>query len=95
MTGLPATEHPAPGEPAGAGGSPTGASDAACPGGTCVTCSDSAVRVTVTRLLPDAMAVVDTGSGQPEEVSIALVTAQPGDTILVHAGEAIALLPRP
>ncbi len=94
MTGLPAGEYPAPGEPAGAG-QPCGAGDAACPDGTCVTCSDSAVRVTVTRLLPDAMAVVDTGSGQPEEVSIALVTAQPGDTILVHAGEAIALLPRP
>ena len=94
MTGLPAGEYPAPGGPAGAG-QPPQAGDAACPDGTCVTCSDSAVPVTVTRLLPDAMAVVDTGSGQQEEVSIALVTAQPGDTILVHAGEAIALLPRP
>jgi hydrogenase expression/formation protein HypC len=99
VTSQPAGAYPAPGEPPSAGqppgtGQPLGAGDAACPDGTCVTCSDSAVRVTVTRLLPDAMAVVDTGSGQ-EEVSIALVTAQPGDTILVHAGEAIALLPRP
>jgi hydrogenase expression/formation protein HypC len=91
MTGLPAGEYPAP----GGAGQPPRPGDAACPDGTCVTCSDSAVRVTVTRLLPDAMAVVDTGSGQQEEVSIALVTAQPGDAILVHAGEAIALLPRP
>jgi len=34
---------------------------------------------------------VDTGAG-PEEVSIALVTAGVGDTILVHAGEAIAVV---
>ena len=93
MTGRAAREYPALGELPGAG-QPPPATDAACPDGTCVTCSDSAVPVTVTRLLPGAMAVVDTGSGQ-EEVSVALVTAQPGDTILVHAGEAIALLPRP
>jgi hydrogenase maturation factor len=35
--------------------------------------------------------VVDTGSGE-EEVSVAFVSAQPGDTILVHAGEAIAVV---
>ena len=75
-------------------GPPAREGDPACPDGTCVTCSDSAVPVTITRLLPGALALVDTGSGQ-EEVSVALVTAQPGDTILVHAGEAIALLPRP
>jgi hydrogenase expression/formation protein HypC len=38
------------------------------------------------------MAVVDTGQGR-EEVSIALVSAAVGDTILVHAGEAIAVVP--
>ncbi len=98
MTGLPAGEYPVPGgapsagQPPGAG-QPLGAGDPACPDGTCVTCSDTAVPVTITRLLPAAMALVDTGSGQ-EEVSVALVTAQPGDTVLVHAGEAIALLPR-
>jgi hydrogenase expression/formation protein HypC len=58
----------------------------------CVTCSDTAVAVTVTELLPDGLALVDTGSGQ-EEVSVALVTAVVGDTILVHAGEAIAVVP--
>jgi hydrogenase maturation factor len=57
----------------------------------CVTCSDQAVAVTVVRLLDDGLAVVDTGGGQ-EEVSVALVTAGIGDTILVHAREAIAVV---
>ena len=58
----------------------------------CITCSDQAVAVRVLRLLADGLAVVDTGSGQ-EEVSVALVQAAAGDTILVHAGEAIAVVP--
>jgi hydrogenase expression/formation protein HypC len=57
----------------------------------CITCSDSAVQVTVTRLLADGLAEVETGQGR-EEVSVALVTAAVGDTILVHAGEAIAVV---
>jgi hydrogenase expression/formation protein HypC len=57
----------------------------------CITCSDQAVAVTVVRLLDDALAIVDTSAGQ-EEVSVALVAAEIGDTILVHAGEAIAVL---
>ena len=62
-----------------------------CIGEICITCSDTAVPVTVVRLLADQMAVVDTGAGQ-ETVSVALVTAGVGDTILVHAREAIAVL---
>jgi hydrogenase expression/formation protein HypC len=58
-----------------------------------VTCSDTAVAVTIARLLDDQLAVVDTGSGE-EEVSVALVSAAVGDTILVHAGEAIAVVGR-
>jgi hydrogenase expression/formation protein HypC len=58
----------------------------------CITCGDTAVSVRILRLLEDEMAVVDTGSG-PEEVSVALVSAAVGDTILVHAGEAIAVVP--
>ena len=58
----------------------------------CITCSDTAVAVTIARLLPDGLALVDTEAGQ-EEVSVALVTAGVGDTILVHAGEAIAVVP--
>ena len=70
-----------------------------CHGDTCVTCSDTAVEVRVLRLLPDAMAVVDTGAGgeagvREEQVSVALVTASAGDMILVHAGEAIARVGR-
>jgi hydrogenase expression/formation protein HypC len=62
-----------------------------CRGDVCITCSDEAVAVTVLRLLPDELAIVDTGSGE-EEVSVALVTAGVGDTILVHAKEAIAVI---
>ncbi|MEV7042774.1 HypC/HybG/HupF family hydrogenase formation chaperone [Amycolatopsis sp. NPDC051061] len=57
----------------------------------CITCSDSAVEVTVVELLEHELAVVDTGSTR-EEVSVALVEAGVGDRILVHAGEAIARL---
>ena len=60
------------------------------PGEVCITCSDSAVPVTVTALLDDGLAVVDTGAGTEEEISIALVDAAVGDVVLVHAGEAIA-----
>jgi hydrogenase expression/formation protein HypC len=65
--------------------------DEHCQGDVCITCSDTAVEVTVLRLLDDALAVVDTGQGE-EEVSVALVSARPGDTILVHAREAIAVV---
>ncbi|SEF30723.1 hydrogenase expression/formation protein HypC [Amycolatopsis pretoriensis] len=63
----------------------------ACHDGVCITCSDTAVEVTVVELLADELAVVDTGSTR-EEVSVALVEAGVGDRILVHAGEAIARL---
>ena len=62
-----------------------------CAGEVCITCSDAAVQVTVVALLEDEMAVVDTGAGE-ETVSVALVTAGVGDTILVHAREAIAVV---
>ncbi|NUW31870.1 SIS domain-containing protein [Nonomuraea sp. SMC257] len=70
----------------------TTAAPAACdPGDTCVTCSDTAVRVRVTELRPGGLALVDTGEGV-EEVSVALVEARVGDVVLVHAKEAIAVL---
>jgi hydrogenase expression/formation protein HypC len=65
-----------------------------CHGDVCITCSDTAVQVTVVRLLDDELAIVETPAGE-EEVSVALVQAQVGDTILVHAGEAIALVGDP
>ena len=62
-----------------------------CGNGVCITCSDMAVPVRVLRLLEDQMAVVDTGAGE-ETVSVALVSARAGDSILVHAREAIAVV---
>jgi hydrogenase expression/formation protein HypC len=66
---------------------------AACHEDVCVTCSDTAVQVRVVELLDDDLALVDTGAGT-EEVSVALVSALVGDVILVHAKEAIAVVPR-
>lgn len=63
-----------------------------CYGDVCVTCSDQAVPVRVVRLLDDDLALVDTGVSE-EEVSVAFVDATVGDTVLVHAKEAIQLLP--
>jgi hydrogenase expression/formation protein HypC len=48
--------------------------------------------VRIVELLDDGLAMVDTGSGTDEEVSIALVTAGVGDHVLVHAKEAIAVV---
>ena len=62
-----------------------------CTGDVCITCSDEAVQVRVVRLLDAGLAVVDTGQGT-EEVSVALVDAAAGDTVLVHAKEAIAVV---
>jgi hydrogenase maturation factor len=74
-----------------AGTDPVGRPVPECLDEVCVTCSDTAVAVTVVSMLGDQLAVVDTGAGR-EEVSVALVDASPGDLILVHAKEAIAVL---
>jgi len=59
----------------------------------CLTCSDAAVEARVREVLPGGLAVVDTAAGT-EEVSVALVVAGPGDVVLVHAKEAIAVVAR-
>jgi hydrogenase maturation factor len=59
----------------------------------CITCSDTAVAVRVVEIRPDGLAIVETEAG-PEEVSVALVAAAPGDVVLVHAKEAIAVVAR-
>ncbi len=59
----------------------------------CITCSDVAVAVRVREMLAGGLAVVDTDAG-PEEISVALVEAGPGDVVLVHAKEAIAVVER-
>lgn len=62
-----------------------------CHDDVCVTCSDQAVAVTVARLLDDDLAEVTTANGT-EVVSVALVDTTVGGTLLVHAGEAIAVV---
>ena len=73
--------------------SPAAGTGPECHDAVCITCSDSAVEVRIEELLPDRMARVSMGAGT-EEVSIALVDAHPGDLVLVHAREAIAVLGR-
>jgi hydrogenase expression/formation protein HypC len=65
-----------------------------CDGEVCITCSDQAVEVRVVRLLDADLAIVATAAGTQEQVSVAFVDAGPGDTILVHAKEAIAVVGR-
>lgn len=62
-----------------------------CDGEVCITCSDIAQPFVITELHGDGLALVDTGAGL-EEVSVALVEAAVGDTVLVHAKEAIAVI---
>ena len=64
-----------------------------CEGDHCVTCSDEAVAMRVLRLRDGDLADVDVGEGRIEEISVALVDAAVGDTVLVHAKEAIGLVP--
>lgn len=68
--------------------------DTTCHDDVCITCSDQALPVVVVELRPHDLALVDTGAGY-EEVSVALVEAQVGTTVLVHAGEAIAVVGEP
>ena len=63
-----------------------------CHDGVCITCADEAVEVRVLSLGDDGLALVETGAGTKEEVSVALVDARVGDRILVHAKEAIAVV---
>jgi hydrogenase expression/formation protein HypC len=81
------TERRGPGNPEGVPRSV----NPECHGDVCITCSDEAVQVRVVRLLEAGLAVVDTGESM-EEVSVALVDAAVGDTVLVHAKEAIAVV---
>jgi hydrogenase maturation factor len=64
-----------------------------CHDDVCITCSDVAVAVRVHEVRGDGLAVVETEAGL-EEVSVALVEAGPGDLVLVHAKEAIAVVER-
>lgn len=65
-----------------------------CAGEVCVTCADEALPAVVVRLRDGMLADVDPGGGALEEISVALVDVSPGDTVLVHAKEAIAVVAR-
>jgi len=61
--------------------------------GHCITCSDEAVPVTVVRADQEAGVALVKMTNKTEEVDITLVEhVAPGDTLLVHAGVAIAHL---
>jgi D-sedoheptulose 7-phosphate isomerase len=62
-----------------------------CPDDVCLTCADTATPVHITELRPGGLALAATDTGT-EEISVALVQAQVGDVVLVHAKEAIAVL---
>jgi hydrogenase maturation factor len=64
-----------------------------CHDDVCITCSDQAVPSRVIEMGELGTALVDTGSCR-EVISVALVDTGPGDTVLVHAGEAIAVVAR-
>ncbi len=63
-----------------------------CHDDVCITCGDVAVPVRIVELRADELAIVDTGETL-EEISIALVDTYVGGRVLVHAKEAIAVLP--
>lgn len=63
-----------------------------CPQEVCLTCSDAAEPAVVLAVRPGALADVRGEAGVAEEVSVALVDVRVGDTVLVHAGEAIAVV---
>jgi len=58
----------------------------------CITCSDAAVPMRVRRLdAASGLAQCVGDDGEASEVDLALVSAGEGDTVLVHAGVALAL----
>jgi hydrogenase maturation factor len=58
----------------------------------CITCSDEAVRMTVVVVDDDrCLALCEDEAGARSSVEIALIDpVAPGDTVLVHAGTALA-----
>jgi hydrogenase expression/formation protein HypC len=66
--------------------------NASCDDEICVTCSDYAAPAEVLRLDDGGMAHVRI-AGSVEHISVALVDTEVGGMVLVHAGEAIGVLP--
>jgi len=58
----------------------------------CLTCGDVAIPMRVVRTGDDGLADCVTEDGQTSQVELALVDAEPGDEVLVHACVAIQRL---
>ena len=61
-------------------------------GSVCITCGDVAIPMRVIRTGDDGLADCVTDEGVTSQVELALVDAQPGDEVLVHACVAIQRL---
>ena len=59
----------------------------------CITCSDEGIPMKVERIDEDrGLALCSNEDGSRSTVEIALVSVEPGDRVLVHAGVALAEL---
>jgi hydrogenase maturation factor len=59
----------------------------------CITCGDEGIPMTVVRVDEErCLALCSAEDGEKSSVEIALVEAQPGDSVLVHAGVALVRL---
>jgi hydrogenase expression/formation protein HypC len=59
----------------------------------CITCGDDGVPMRVVRIDAErSLALCEAEDGDRSSVEITLVDAEPGDTLLVHAGTALARL---
>lgn len=64
----------------------------ACQDGTCPACAAEAHRMRILDVLPGDQAVAEAADGRTTEISIMLVDAIVGDTVLVQNDEAIAVV---
>jgi hydrogenase expression/formation protein HypC len=62
----------------------------------CITCSDEGIAMKVERIDEDrGLALCSNEDGSKSTVEIALVSVEPGDRVLVHAGVALTELSAP
>ena len=62
----------------------------------CITCSDEGIPMQVERIdVARGLALCSSDDGSKSTVEIALVSVEPGDRVLVHAGVALAELSAP
>ena len=63
-----------------------------CDADHCITCGDDGVPMRVLRVRQDALALCEDAGGEHHTVELALVQAEAGDRVLVHAGVALVTL---